>query len=206
MNQKRLTIAFKTYFVWFCIVNLCRVFVWYLAEITTMEFSDNMLFWWRIVNFSIKPLSAIIIALAAVAMYRSLGIGKSKVAKGLFCAIVLLLALFIADRMTGCFTEYYLNTRPLRIDIIPYFLLSTSGMLSMLLLLEIMGNSTICIKSCKIIVLYVIASFCLSTLLPMSGICHGMPIDVLMVLPLGMLLRQIKELNVEECRTEKEIE
>ena len=63
MNQKRLNIAFKTYFVWFCIVNLCRVFVWYLAEIATIEFSTNMLFWWRIVLFSIKPLSAIIIAL-----------------------------------------------------------------------------------------------------------------------------------------------
>lgn len=198
MNQKRLNIAFKTYFVWFCLVNLCRVFVWYLAEIATIEFSPNILFWWRIVLFSIKPLSAIIIALAAVAMYKSLGIGKSKIAKGLFCAIVLIVALLLTDRITGCFTEYYLDTYPLRIDILPYFLLSTSGMLSMLLLLERMGKSALCLKSCKIIVLYVIASFCLSTLLPMFGIGKGMPIDILMVIPMGMLLRQIRVLSREE--------
>ena len=86
----------------------------------------------------------------------------------------------------------------MRIDILPYFLLSTSGLLSMLLLLERMGKRALCLKRCKIIVLYVIASFCLSTLLPMFGIGKGMPIDILMVIPMGMLLRQIRVLSGEE--------
>lgn len=43
-----------------------------------------------------------------------------------------------------------------------------------------------------------LSSFCLSTLLPMFGIGKGMPIDILMVIPMGMLLRQIKVLSGEE--------
>lgn len=188
-------IAFHTFFVLFCFMQLFGIVVWYMSDVSKLEISETAATYIRIVRFSPHLLGFALLCAVALKLFR-MAANRQDTLSALSIVFSILSALLIlADRTTGCFASVSINGVAGQMDVIQSWLISVGGMISVVIVFRLFPDTQRNSKWALSLILCIVSAFVLSVI-PFA------PAEVLMVFPLGWLVCQSRKLLVDFTITE----
>mgnify|MGYP004501696505 FL=1 len=184
-------IAFNTFFVLFCFVQLFGIVVWYLGDVMKFGIGETMAGYIRVCKFSLHLFGFVLLCGVALKLFRMSVNMKDTLSALLIMFSSLLVMLIFADRMTGCFTSVYVNGVARQMDVIQSWLISICGMLSILLAFRLFPDTHRNSVWALSLIICIVSAFVLSVI-PLA-----IPTKALIVFPLGWLVYQSRKLLVD---------